>query len=381
MIWIKFRELVLVAISSVVGLSAFLLGDYLVGHHFVAKNLQNEDRPFLKLGHGWYELKRNFMGQDQYGPFIYPVTTDSYGFRKSETEDAQAKYDVIFLGDSFTYGVNGPWHETFVGMFAKRSGARVLNAGVSSYSPTPYLYQYKKALKNGLLNKRHSIVIGIDISDVQDEAAYWDWDEKSELHPKKMVTSFSDQKPSYNSPTLRQKIRDALPMSVTLYRFIRYQLVASRVDPLVADLTEKPRSAFTWESWSKLNKTRPQDNPSGYAPLGVEGGLVKIASRVAQISGEAKKHHSKVYILIYPWPAQLTYVDTFNWSAWVKDLCVSVSCMGVIDTIPHFRKLAGESNSWYEDYYLKGDIHFNEKGNRVLAEHLLEYIPTKSLGH
>jgi hypothetical protein len=381
MSWTKFRALLLVVFSFLIAFFLFLLGDYFFGYRFVTKDLQNNAKPYMSVEYGWYELKRNFFGQDQYGPIIFSVATDSYGFRKQETAQAQTKYDVIFLGDSFTYGINGPWHETFVGMFAKQSGARVLNAGVSSYSPTPYLYQYKKALKNGLLENRHSVVIVIDISDVQDEAAIWTWDEKKEAHPKKMTLNFPAQEYSNNRPTLLEKIHDALPITLMLYRFVRYRLIASIHDSQAANLVDMPRSAFTWKSWPILNKTYPEQEPSGYAPLGVERGLVKISERVSQISDEAKKHYGNVYILVYPWPAQLAHADKFNWSAWVKDLCVNVTCRGVIDTIPNFRMLANKNSNWLADYYLQGDIHFNERGNRVIAEHLLKNLPTKSKTH
>ena len=381
MSWIKFRASVLVVFSSLVTPLVFLLGDYFWGHHFVVKDLRNDDKPYLPLEHGWYELKRNFMGQDQYGPIIFPVATDSYGFRKLGSANAQTKYDVIFLGDSFTYGINGPWHETFVGMFAQQSGMRVLNAGVSSYSPTPYLYQYKKAIQYGMLDKGHSVVIGLDISDVQDEAAIWTWDEKNDVHPKKMETKFYDETLSNSEPTLREKMRKALPMTAMLYKFFRDRLITNKADLNIKHLTNLPRSAFTWESWPTLNKTYPQETPPGYAPLGVEKGLEKVSQRMSQISDMAKKYHGNVYILIYPWPAQLKYVDKFNWSAWVENLCLKVSCTSVIDTIPHFRKLATENSDLLADYYLQGDIHFNERGNRVLAEHLLKHVPTKPQAH
>jgi hypothetical protein len=193
-----------------------------------------------------------------------------------------------------------------------------------------------------------------------------------------MKTTFFVEALANHEPTLRENIRDALPMTVMLYRFVRYRLISStRVPLLIKQITDTPRSAFTWESWPTLNNTFPNEDPSGYAPLGVERGLEKISERVSQISDEAKKYHGNVYILIYPWPAQLEYTDKFNWSAWVKNLCVKVSCMGVIDTIPHFRMLASKNSNWLQDYYLQGDIHFNQRGNRVLAEHLLERIPTK----
>jgi threonyl-tRNA synthetase len=127
----------------------------------------------LQLNNGWYELKSNFIGKDQYGPNIFPVMTNDYGFRKGPNSPNGGKHEFIFLGDSFTYGINGAWNETFVGIFEAQSGKMVLNAGVSSYSPSAYLFQYKKALKNGALSAKHTVIVALDISDVQDEAAFY----------------------------------------------------------------------------------------------------------------------------------------------------------------------------------------------------------------
>jgi hypothetical protein len=378
MSWTKIRSIIVIFFSSLIGILVFLITDFFYGHYHSGVDLREEDKPYLKLENGWYELKRNFLGKDQFGPLVYPVATDKYGFRKSERTDNQGKYDVIFLGDSFTYGINGSWDKTFVGMFAKLSGQRVLNAGVSSYSPTAYLYQYKKASANNLLVKDHIVVIGIDVSDVQDEAAFWTWDEDKEIHPRKIETKFSVQEIKNNRPNLREKFRNSFPMSATLYRFIRYRFFLSHVNQTKLDLINMPRSAFTWESWQKLDKTYPQESPSGYAPLGVERGLSKISDRVLKISGEAKKNNGTVYLLIYPWPAQIVHIDRFNWSAWINNLCIKANCEGVIDTFPYFLKMSKEESNWLSKYYLQGDIHFNEIGNRVIAEHIFKNISVKN---
>ena len=134
------------------------------------------------------------------------------------------------------------------------------------------------------------------------------------------------------------------------------------------------RSAFTWEDWSILDKTTPYDNPSGYAPLGVKKGLEKVTEKIIKINNKAKENNSIIYFLIYPWPAQIIKKDNFNWSNYVQDLCNLTKCSGVVDTIPHFRKIAVENDRWLTDYYISGDIHFNKQGNQVIAEHLFNEI-------
>src|SRR5688572_13059641 len=124
-----------------------ILADFLVSLVWrPSTNAVTIQKPYVQKEHGWYELQPHFVGHDQFGPHVYTVETDAHGFRRQPGVVSPTSYDVIFLGDSFTYGISGPWQETFVGMFASGSSKSVLNGGVASYSPTAYLYQYKKAL-------------------------------------------------------------------------------------------------------------------------------------------------------------------------------------------------------------------------------------------
>ncbi len=368
MSWTKLKSFVTVFFSTIVGFSLFLIVDFFLGASVIGKDLSLDDKPYLKLDRGWYELKPKFTGKDQFGPNIYEVSTDAYGFRKADGVPDHTKHDIVFLGDSFTYGVNGPWKETFVGMFSSGSKVRVLNAGVGSYSPTPYLYQYKKAVKNNLLSAGHKVIIGIDLSDVQDEAGYWRWNQKSENHPHRLETTSSQWQ-------ARERLKNAFPLSVAIYRFIRYEALMSQSDPYKVDTINYPRTAITYESWNELNRTYPQEKPTGFLPLGVEGGLLKVSERIFEIVQEVRSNKGAVYFLIYPYPGQIYYEDKFDWSDWVKNLCKKAMCDGVVDTFPVFRNLAIHNKNWLNDYYLQGDVHFNERGNRIVADQLLKEIP------
>ena len=150
--WTKLISFIIIASASIFAIILFLFFDYFFGKNFSIKvtlpiQLTFEEKPYVKLESGWYELKRNFYGSDQFGNSIIPVRTDAFGFRQALSKSENLKSKVIFLGDSFTYGINLPFEKTFAGIFAEQTKIKILNAGVASYSPTPYLYQYKKALK------------------------------------------------------------------------------------------------------------------------------------------------------------------------------------------------------------------------------------------
>ena len=278
---------------------------------------------------------------------------------------------MIFLGDSFTYGLNGPWAQTFVGMYDRAVPARIANAAVPSYSPTPYLHRYRQALEEGALRPGHTVVIALDISDVHDEAGVW---ADGEAHPVNLRAVPADaalvaaqRAAAAASPGGR--LRDRLRFSNTIYRFLRYSLLAIP-NPAVFD---QMKSSFTWDSWQTLDATPAA--LTGFQPLGIRGGLDRIAAKLDAIVSLAHAHGATAFVLIYPWPAQLKHEETFSWSGFVAESCRQAGCDGVIDTFPVFRTYARAQPRWYNALFVKGDVHFNTEGNRLIFEELVRGLP------
>ena len=373
-----FLNVMLIGLSTIFALTLFLLFDFFLGAkilNFQDKTISLEEKPYLQGANGWYELKSKFNGYDQFGPRIFPVETSTHGFRVKPGSLELDKYEMIFLGDSFTYGVNGPWEETFVGMFADETGLAVLNAGVGSYSPTAYLYQYDKFLKLNLLKSHHTLVLVLDISDVQDEAGIWI---DGNPTPRYRDDDLKIKLQAFTEPSgLRKFFVERFPITRLIFRYVRHHFVYTK-----KNVIDQPRSAFTYAEWSKLDLKRAYMPPNeGYAPLGVEGGLVRVKEKIIQISKLAKKYDASFYILIYPWPAQLVYPSKFSWSSFVENLCTEISCSGVIDMIPIFADLVSDVKYSKKEFYVSGDVHFNENGNRVIANELLKRFEAKLETH
>jgi hypothetical protein len=70
----------------------------------------------------------------------------------------------------------------------------------------------------------------------------------------------------------------------------------------------------------------------------------------------------------------LAHADTFSWSAFIAAVCRKGSCAGVVDTIPTFRRIATEDRTWLNTYFVSGDTHFTIKGNRVVADALVQAL-------
>jgi hypothetical protein len=321
--------------------------------------------PYISHEDGWYELKKTFHGKGHWGDNIYDVYTNKIGFRSDYIYQTTNKSEYIFLGDSFTFGVNGPYEDTFVGIFSTSlKNKSILNAGVPSYSPTVYLHQYKKALENDVLTDKHTVIVALDISDIQDEAACW---EDGIEHPIKASGPCKPEKSEEKKITGWDAIKNRLRFTRSIIKFIDMKFRPNRYGiPIKDELFDQARSGFTWSKWDDLDKSY---FPRGYLPKGINGGLSRVESKVASIVSLAQAHNSDVYIVIYPWPAQIKYPQTFNYENWVDLLCKKTKCAGVINTFSDFK--VSSSEDWYGKYYLRGDIHFNLKGNQIIADKLI----------
>ena len=85
----------------------------------------------------------------------------------------------MFIGDSVTEGIFLNYEDTFVGLIDKyfeKKNIQVLNAGVATYSPSIYFAKINYFLEQGL--KFDELVVFIDISDIVDEAIWYDLDLK-----------------------------------------------------------------------------------------------------------------------------------------------------------------------------------------------------------
>ena len=322
---------------------------------------------------GWYDLGPNFNGESRYGKKYFFVRTDKNGFRinhlkdKEKLEKSYLK-EVLFIGDSFTFGVGLNWEETFVGILNKDFNFNAINAGVNSHSPTVYKYKLKNLIKKGLIKNNQKIVIGLDISDVFDEATRWT-EYKGKPADMKTIEKFfkldlsqkaNDKKILRTNKKLKKSNfynKDNFKLTYQIYYGLE-NFVKNYIDDI--QVRNNDRSKFTYKDWSLIKDK--------FSPLGIEVGLKKIKKNLIQISNLAAENNNDLYILIYPWPAQLAYENSFDWEIYTEELCIEISCSGVINTFPFFKSYKDNRRNWQKELYIKGDMHFNKKGNYILAE-------------
>jgi len=352
----------LVLLSIFVALLLFVVLDVA---YTLATGQDQKALPYDRQAGGWYQLRPDFSGHDQFGGAQYAVYTDADGYRAGPPATRNSgPATTLFLGDSFTYGVNGPWDEIFVGMYAQAVPEPVINAGVSSYSPTAYLHVYRKALQQGRLAPQHRVVIGLDISDVQDEAAIWTDGPETPVRYSHLEKSGLDL-----------WFDRTFPHGLTLWGMVEKGLKTLKrpeggagADTVAGAMAALDRSAFTFRDWDKLDAR-------SYAPLGVAGGLARIEAKLTTLSELARQNGGEVWLLVYPWPAQLVHDSTqLHWPDHVRTLCARIACAGVVDAFPAFEAARAAGPDWYETLFLQGDVHYSKAGNALILEVLQETL-------
>jgi hypothetical protein len=375
-----FKKIWRVALYILAPTLLIILVDLTVGEYIYVKILKLDLHVGQSYGRGWYELRKNFEGFYSWNGQKFKIFTDQYGYRVSNRLDSlrdlqRDKGDIIFLGDSFTFSGYLPYEESYVGIVQNSIDKTIINSGVYSYSPTAYIYKYQVALLNGLLSKPHLVVLALDISDVQDEAALR---KDGPDHPISMKSSTINSSIDLLHENLDVFYENHLPLLKFTFKSL-FQSVQPKAFPgpqYIGDAFDLPRSAFTWVPWSKLDNDRVLINKTegiGYAPLGVSGGIKKISEKLTQLKLLADANGGRLMILIYPWPAQIKYKENiYDWSKFAINLCNDIKCEGVIDATPEFYKLAQQNSDWYKKYFFYGDIHYNKNGNIVLANEILK---------
>ena len=79
---------------------------------------------------------------------------------------------------------------------------------------------------------------------------------------------------------------------------------------------------------------------------------------------------------VYPWPDQLLFdsKNSLQSRVW-KEFCRN-KCKNFYDLFPVFWDEASKHGSivTVKKYYFVGDVHFNERGNRLLADEVLQSL-------
>jgi hypothetical protein len=352
--WIR-----IIVTQTILVIFFFLLTDFLYTKLFInKKNFEKNYRVTHKVYH--HTLKPSFDGVGLWGKMNHRICTDANGFKSNCQHSGRykKKYDIAFIGDSFTEGSGLSFEDTFVGMFSNNyPHLSIANLAVASYSPSIYFKKIDFLLKQGFFFDH--IYVFIDISDIQDESIYY--------HDANRNILMNDKLINYEKPSIKNKMWQYLSTNFSF----SYQSYLTIKDFFVTQPTNSllfnQRSAWTYNI-----------NSESYGELGVKRSIEKAVTEMELLYELLKVNNIKLSIGVYPWPAQLLEMkknlnkENLQSIIW-RDFC-ETRCVRFIDLFPVYKQLLTDLDvsQVYKKYYFYRDVHFNYEGHKLIFYNLLK---------
>ena len=304
----------------------------------------------------------------KWGEEVYPMYTNSLGFRDREPRDVALQPDgkrLLVIGDSFGEGVGVLYEQTFSGMLAARfesSGLEVLNASVVSYSPKLYYLKVRHLLEEVGLKFDHLMVF-IDISDIQNEIAYevfrpGEFGLAGEMQYGLSRFARRHSLLWYLAWAYGRKSREIGGVDYSADGLFPH---FTGLDPAMIADPDFQRLGFAWTIDKKL-----------YDRWGSQG-LTLAVGNMRQLVGLCKQRDIQVTIVVYPWSQQiasrdLDSIQVRTWRAFTK-----ANQVGFVDLFPKFID-DRPFPTVYAEYFIDGDAHWNPQGHRLVANTVAEQL-------
>ncbi len=370
-------DLILFLLSASLSAAAFLTFDYFYTSALQKSVVSGTAQDYCFAPRDpvrFFALAPNCSCIRLWGKSSYLMFTNNLGFRDDRMRDVpltDEKPRILILGDSHAEGMTA-WEDTFVGRIAADLPQYdFLNGSMGAYSPSNYLNTARIVFAKGI--EIDDVIVFIDISDAQDEAAlYRDKDPAG-------AVAIPDRKYTYNTrySKLRQWVTEHLLITDDIVEFFEKNLVrlgCYHLDRGEGNEFDQERGAWTYR---KVSDTNPFE--TGFAPLGLEGGIAKEKAKMTLLWQELAKRNIPISVVVYPWPAQLVHdtVDSRQVQIW-REWCEG-KCKRFLSVFPAFFAVKQqcrrfEPGCWYSKYFVFGDIHYNSAGNAVVAEVVSESL-------
>ena len=356
----------------------------------LSKPDEGNDRAYLPAPYD-HDLAPNENSTRVGGHVVYPWRTDRFGFRTGEcapVEPEKGRENIFVIGDSFTEALGSTYEQSFAGLLAcdaARQGKALWNLGVASYSPAIYHRKIRAAAER-LGVKPAEIFVFLDLSDIDDDANVYRVVGDRVVRVGSFQGNVSDSKvPDAKLPDAKvpdSKVTDAgisnsqapdpqpsgpkapdsevPPPSFDLGNFLLSNFMTGRfvydlyltASLSVAQSTGKPRARWTidpalMESWGRR-------------------GLEVAGANLDKIVNLCRDWQCGVTLVVYPWPDNVVAGDrnsiqVTHWRAWAAARGVRF-----IDGFAPF--FSEPADTVLGKYYIPGDVHFAELGNRLLYD-------------
>jgi lysophospholipase L1-like esterase len=307
-----------------------------------------------------------------WGPNQYRVFTNSLGFRDRSPREVPLisdQFRLVLMGDSFTQGVGLDYDETFAGIVGEalgKKGVDVLDAGVGSYSPIIYWRKTKYLLETAGL-KFDGMAVFLDISDVQDEARFYHLDDQGNVamnkdQPDRARPVAAPAKEPGSMKYVKERVKNNTVFLYSLLKGVR------------GLLPNRPGEAEEEEGINLVRSLWTVDDAvyQDYGKIGIER-MKLYMNRLLEL---LRRHDIRLMVAVYPWPDQIIRedLDSIHVKIW-KDWC-EANHVRFLNFFPSFIKKGStrlEKKQVLDQYFFKGDVHWNARGHRLIGKGFLEF--------
>ena len=312
-----------------------------------------------------YYLDENCIATEKQRTVIpYKVLTDQDGYRYSGKERLPTDNNIVFLGDSFTYGYGVKFEDSFPGLLEKKKlDYNIYNLGVPGYGMQKYYYTLNEFLKK---NKTKKIFVTMDMTDVADASFRWTFIAGSQSPVIKIeeINIEIDNWKKYKD----SNFKGTRLLTFHLRNFLRYLKIKSKSN--YYDLEDSALSSdvanFTYTNINSHNI---------YSQKSFLKGLEIIDIYFNKIVQLAKKNNAEIYLIIFPWPENLIHgQNNFNWENFSKKLCLKNDCTKVINLFSDFNNIKEEKINWKNTIYIKDDVHLKKFGNQLITNKIIDTL-------
>jgi len=360
-----------IAINIILFLGIYLMSDIFFSRFIFTQSVDHKCYEHTNEGR-FYQMKKNCFANMRLISSInsFKVYTDIYGRRFSGEKKELGKKNIVFLGDSQTFGVGSDWNDTFVGMLEKKyKNFNFHNLAVPSYSPTVYNHVLKNFLEKNK-TEIEKIFVLIDLTDVGDEANRW---EIINNHPSLKNEKIFYKKKTGFSKFKKENFKGLYLMASSIRSFFRE--IDKNNDKIVGEyrpVDGNPTGGYIYTDHEILTGCNKEiQKTQWWSCGGVDYGLKKIQENIIELGSISSKINSELYIIIIPWPDTLNFGQKFfNWENYGNNLCTKSNCAKLINLFPKFNEIKRKHNDWLETLYLNNDIHLTNTGNRMIAEEI-----------
>ena len=318
-----------------------------------------------QIGYNDYYLNKNCNATETQRTVVpYKVITDQNGYRFSGKKRSQNKKNLVFLGDSLTYGMGVKYSDSFIGLLEKRMpNYDIYNLGVPGYGFQKYYYKLNEFLKKNSVEK---IIVTLDLTDVAD-AGRWFFIPNSKspvLKGREINKEIDNWKKIKNSNFKGTRI-----ITFHIRNFVRFLKI--KIKSNKSNLEDTALKSDT----ANFTYTKIDNHPVYNNKLFFLESLEIIERYFSKISQLAKNNNSELYLMIFPWPETvINGQNEFNWENFSKELCSKNSCNNIINLFNDFKLIEKNNNNWKDLIYIKNDVHLKKFGNNLVSDKIFKEI-------